>query len=192
MDDQQERTAGRYGTGERRYESPPLLVFVALSVGGLLLGNLISGVYGPGGLEVSTGGFWTAAAMIVIWLISLPLAQYLLMRRAGARPRLSWRWVQPNVFLLLRAVGHPFSRRTFILLCALPIFTAWVLFPVLAALVPGGWQGTAPFLGAAMGVSLYYFWYLIPALLRPGGTVVRELEEPGVVEFSESTPGARG
>ena len=126
------------------------------------------------------------AAMLVGWLIVMPLTQYLLLRFVGgARPKLAWSALVPNVFTPFRAVGYRFDRRTFALVCAVPFFVGWVLFPSLATFIPGGWETAAPLVGAAMGVSVYFLRYSASALSKPEGTLVEELAEEGSVRFHE-------
>lgn len=130
--------------------------------------------------------FLVLIAMLLGWLIVLPLFQYLLLRFVGGvRPKLAWSALVPNVFTPFRAVGHRFERRTFALVCAVPFFFGWVLFPLLATLIPGGWETAAPLVGAAMGISVYFLRYSVSALSKPEGTLVEELIEEGSVRFYE-------
>lgn len=125
-------------------------------------------------------------AMLVAWLIVMPLTQYLLLRfMGGARPKLAWSALVPNVFAPFRVVGQRLDRNTFALVCAVPFFVGWVLFPLLATFISGGWETAAPLVGAAMGVSVYFLRYSASALSKPEVTLVEELAEEGSVRFYE-------
>ena len=128
--------------------------------------------------------------MLLTWLLVLPLAQYLLLRFVGgACPGLAWAAFVPNVFHPFRVVGHCFDRKTFALVCAMPFCVGWILFPLLATLIPGGWEAGAPLVGGAMGVSMYFLRYSALALSKHKGTLVEELAEEGSVRFYEPAHG---
>ena len=100
------------------------LLFVAGAVSGILANEFLLEPVSP---YVSGGNNWqlVLAAMLLGWLLLLPLIQYLLLRFvSGARPRLAWSALVPNVFSPFRVVGHRFDRRTFALACAVPFFVA--------------------------------------------------------------------
>jgi hypothetical protein len=162
---------------------------VVLVAGGGIFGYFVAG-HSVGADGYAASGLGVGASMGVCWLVLLPLSQYFVMRRVGARPKPSWGLFYPNVFGFLRAVGHPFSRASFAFVCTLPFLMAWVIFPVLASL-SGTWESVAVLVGLAMGVSLYFLWYAALALSKPRGTIVEELDEQGSVRFHEPASHAR-
>ena len=180
---------GRFHTEELR---PGVLSFLAVALCAIV--GAIAGILAIQSLTGTTSSqtpgmnnwLFVLTTMLLTWLLVLPLAQYLLLRFVGgARPGLAWAAFVPHVFGYVRAVGHLFERRTFALVCAVPFFVGWILFPLLATLIPGGWETGAPLVGGAMGVSVYFLRYSTLALSKPEGTLVEELAEEGSVKFHE-------
>jgi hypothetical protein len=184
MEGQIGQSGRTFQTEEWRPGSLSLLMFVLLFLGGGFFGHLASRFL-FGGMSGDSRGLLLGTIMAVCWLVALPLCQYLLMRWAGARPKLGWALLHPNVFTFLRAVGHRFSQNIFALICAIPFLVAWGLFPAMTLIVPGTQGSVATLVGLAMGVSLYFLWYSLLAVSKPRGTLVEELEQNGSVRFHE-------
>lgn len=150
-------------------------------VSGFFVAQRLSGPVYPGNNWLSV-----FATILLTRFIFLPMAQYLLLRFVGgARPKLFWSALIPNVFGPFRAIGHCLHRKTFALVCAMPFFIAWILFPLVATIIPSGWETGAPLVGTVMGVSLYFLRYSVLSLSKPEGTLVEELVEEGSVRFYE-------
>lgn len=188
----------RNATSERRAEEwrPGVAGLVGLLV--LIPAGAFAGAWllGDARGDGTMGAGRTLAVFLVLagaWLVALPLSQYLLLRRAGARPRPGYPSFYPTPFVLLRAPGQPLPRGYFAAACALPALFAFVVLPVLAALLPGEslrGAGAGVLVGVAVGMSLYYLRYSLLALSRPSGTLVEEIAgEEGAVRLRR--PGVR-
>lgn len=174
--------SGRSEAQEWRPGVAHLLALSALILTGGLLGAALIG--GPQRAEVY-GNFALIRAILVLaaaWLLALPLSQWLLLRRVGARPRLDSSNF-PAPFGLLRDPGQRLPRWAFSLACALPGLFAFVVLPALAVLLPGG-AGAGVLVGIAWGVAIYQLRYAMLVLSKRRGTLVEELAgEEGDLKF---------
>lgn len=180
------RITGRHPERSEAQEWRPgsahlLALSVLILTGGLLGAALIGGhqraeAYGSAAL------IRAVLVLAAAWLLALPLSQWLLLGRIGARPRLDSSNF-PAPFGLLRAPGQRLPRWAFSLACALPALFAFVVLPALAVLLPGG-AGAGVLVGIAWGVAIYQLRYAILVLSKPKGTLVEELAgEQGDIRF---------
>lgn len=108
---------GREGLPEERFRKEELrpgawsfvasilLFFVGAASGIFLVQPLLDAV--SPNIPSRDNWFLVFATMLLIWLLLLPLTQYVLLRFVGgARPKLAWAALVPNVFLFFRAVGY--------------------------------------------------------------------------------------
>lgn len=180
------RTTGRPPECSKAQEWRPgsahLLALSALILTGGLLGAALIG--GPQRAEAYGNAALIRAILVLAaaWLLGLPLSQWLLVSRAGARPRLDSSNF-PAPFGLLRAPGQRLPRWAFSLACALPAPFAFVVLPALAGQLPGG-AGAGVLVGIAWGVAVYQLRYALLVLSKPRGTLVEELAgEEGDLKF---------
>ena len=174
--------AERFETEKWRPGGAHFLALSALIPMGAFVGAVLIG--GPRRAEAygNAALIWAILLLAAAWLLALPLSQWLLLGRVGARPRLDSSNF-PAPFGLLRAPGQRLPRWAFSLACALPALFAFVVLPALAVLLPGG-AGAGVLVGIAWGVAIYQLRYALLVLSKPKGTLVEELAgEEGAVKF---------
>lgn len=159
-----------------------LLALFVLILTGAFVGTVLLGE--PRRAETSGNAALLSASLVLAaaWLVALPLSQWLLLRRVGARPRLECSNF-PAPFGMLRAPGQRLPRWAFSLACVLPALFAFVVLPALVVLLPGG-SGAGVLVVIAGGLSVYQLRYALLAVAKPRGTLAEELAgDEGAVRF---------
>ena len=184
--DQTRRPPERSETQEWRPGGTHLLTLFALILAGAFVGAVLLGDPRRAEASANSALLWASLVIAAAWLVALPLSQWLLLRRVGARPRVGCSNF-PAPFGLLRSPGQRLSRWAFSLACALPACFAFVVLPVLAVLLPGS-SGAGVLVGVAGGLPVYQLCYALLALSSPRGTLVEELAgEEGAVRFHRAS-----
>lgn len=127
------------------------------------------------------GGGRLVYRLVWIWLLvaaaglTLPdLAQYVLLRRFGARPR-RVNWIERDsrpLFAWWRTPDHVFTKVQFVVSYGVP-----VLIPSAALLMyVVRFPTAAPVLGLVLPFYLGNLWFTLLVLRKPAGTLVQTLE----------------
>ncbi|QIN78514.1 hypothetical protein GBA65_08255 [Rubrobacter marinus] len=133
--DQIGQPSGCSETQEWRTDGAHLLALFVLILAGAYVGVVLLGDLRKTEASLNATLPWCPLVLVASWLLALLLSQWLLLRRAGASPRLDSSNF-PVPFGLLRAPGQRVPRWDFSLACALPALFAFAVLPALAVLLP--------------------------------------------------------
>lgn len=172
------------GSGGRAGEWRPG-VYSVVALYGCFAVLLISASIGINVYGLYYGSVRLGFVFVLAWIFLIPLAQYLLLRRTDARPRLGFAWsVYPPA--IQRSQGRGALDMSPAVRSGLrgPAILVLGGFPLVAVLSPedfGAGVGSLILLAATFAV--YWLQYSLLALRQPPGTLVQETERDGVVRL---------
>ncbi len=149
------------------------VVFAALLVTSLLLGFYVASRFQWE--EVAWSTLWVWLLVAVAAGLAVPdLAQYVLLRRFGTRPR-RVNWIERNshpLFARWRAPDHAFTKAQIVVSYSVPVLLSSAVLLAYVFRFPTA----APVLGLVLPFYLGNLWFALLVLRRPEGTLVQLLE----------------
>lgn len=162
-----ESLEGGYLPGWRFYA-----IFAAVLITSLPAGIYAASRFGWEEIAWSTALLWLSAVLVGGFVVP-DLAQYIALRRFGARP-LRKTWIERGkdpLFVWWEAPDHEFSRGQFAVSHGFPVLISSVTMLAYAVRFPTA----APILAFVLPFYLGTLWYVLLVLRRPGGTLVKPI-----------------